>query len=514
MAQTVAWRPPQRASSKAAAYKSACGFFYFRSMVKESALNKIAKVSGNVAKSFFGFDVPYGAMSTEVLNPISYRSSGSIFGNEGWNFGAANGYDVYFSYSGLDAVVKAYERCAPVFSIINKQAYAYVNGKNKFRDDNDKDVSNTHQKQVAALLNNPNPFQNGKQFKAQAKVYCRLFGYCVILPDVPSGFPIEDAKRLWIIPPYMCEIVYRNQSVYTTVGGQVPNFIEKIIVTYGNEKTTLLPEQVFILKEITPGFSGNPFIPSSPIKSVQQNISNVIGIYDSKGMLINYRGALGILSPEKDPAGNIPIEEPEKKDIQDGLMRYGLRNGQWKFIVANSSMKWQQIGISYKDLMLSEWAEDDTMVIADSLNYPPKLLMNSQRSSLAGTEVDAFKKQLYQDHVIPYAEMIDEQLSQMFETQKYGYSIKSDYSHVAVLQEDKINAGRSRYYLNQGCLLEWQNNLLTANEWRALNAMEPLADGDKYYTDWVNAGKIFGAGKTTASNADTVAQAVNDNPNN
>jgi hypothetical protein len=460
--------------------------------MENKLINKIAKASGSVAKSFLGFG---NSMNTQLINSSNYQSGGNAFGNNGWLFDSAGlgGLDVHFSYNGLGDIVKAYEYCPPVYSIINKQAYAFINGKtfitNLKGKGKAKEATSEYANKVKALLSKPNALQNGKQFEAQAAVYLRLFGYCIILPIKPIGFPNEDATALWIIPPYMCEINFAKQTFYNLKKG----FISSIILKYGNEQSNLNPDDVIILRDITPGFE-TLFLPNSPVKPIQQNISNLIGIYNSKGVLINYRGALGILTPEVDKLNAIPLDPAQKKEIQDDFLQYGIKSNQWKFIISNSSLKWQQMGVPYKDLMLTEWAEDDTMVICDALNYPFKLLANTKSSSMNGTETAQFQKILYQDFIIPFAEMIYEQIAEAFNAEANNVKIEKDYSHVTVIQDDKLAAGRALQYANTGAEIQWLNNVITANEWRKLTELDPIDDGDVYYSDWVKAGKVFGSG--------------------
>jgi hypothetical protein len=339
------------------------------------------------------------------------------------------------------------------------------------------------------LLFNPNALQNGKQFEAQAAIYMRLFGYCVILPIKSKGFPNEDATALWIIPPYMCEFEFAKQTFYNLRKG----FISNIKVKYGTEVSNLNPDDVIILRDITPGFE-TLFLPNSPIKPIQQNISNLIGIYNSKGMLINYRGALGILTPENGGQyGPIPMDPEVKQEIQNDFLRYGLKSNQWKFIISNSSLKWQQMGVPYRDLMLTEWAEDDTMVISDALNFPFKLLANTRSSSMNGTETAQFQRILYQDFVIPFAEMIYEQLSEAFHADENNCRIIKSYEHITVIQEDKVNKSKARLLTNQACEIEFLNNIITVNQWLELNDMDTITDGDLYYSDWIEQGKTFGS---------------------
>ncbi len=421
----------------------------------ENIFNKFSKGIKTAAKDFFA-----GGLNSYSIDPSQYRGDVKLDAN-GWLFDTAgNSMERFFSYNGLQDVVKSYNLCPPVSSIINKQAYSYINGKLLYKDANGTDVENEHVKKLKKLFKTPNYIQNNKQFEAQICIYLRLFGFCVIMPTKTLGAKNITASNMWVIPPYMCEFVENKQTFYNLQNG----FINKIKVTYGNEVSYLYPEDIILLKDISPNFD-SMYLPSSPIKQIQQNVNNLIGIYNSKGTLINYRGALGILTPEVDPNGAIAADPEEQEDLQNKMSRYGLKNGQWKFIIANSAMKWQQMGIPYRDLMLTEWAEDDTMVVCDCLNYPYKLLSNTKSSSMNGTEVLQYQKLLYQDFTIPFAEMISEQFDYAFETEQNGYTIKKDFSHVSALQEDDVKKATARLLLNQSMKIEYENSLITINEW-------------------------------------------------
>ncbi len=465
-------------------------------MQKQSPIKSFLSGSSSVVKSFLGV----GAPTIDNISPFSYRQD-SLAKGSGWLFGANGGLDVHFSYSGLTDVVKAYECCAPVYSIINKQAYAFINGKTWITNKKGKEATTEFAKKVNTLLQQPNALQNAKQFEAQIAIYMRLFSYCVILPIKPVGYGNEDATALWIIPPYMCEFEFAKQTFYNLKKG----FISNIKVTYGNEISNLKPENVIILRDITPAFD-NIFLPGSTMKPLQQNISNLIGIYNSKGALINYRGALGILSPEIDPAGAITQDPEDKEELQRELLQYGLKQGQFKFIIANAAMKWQQMGISYKELMLPEWAEDETMIICDALNYPYRLMANSKSSSMNGTEVREYKTILYEDFVIPFADMIYEQLSQAFNCADNNCKIEKDYSHLAILQGDAVKKAQARNLRNQGLQIEFYNNLITLNRWLQLNDEDVMEGemGNKYYYELIKEGFTFG--KVGVSMADIFPQ--------
>lgn len=468
----------------------------------QSFLTKIATAGAGAVKSFLGADVP----SIDILSPMNYGNRTGSLPNSGWMFDSPSaGYDTYFSFTGLDDIVKAYETCPVVYSIINKQAYAITNGKTWLMDNKGKPGKGPYADKISSLLAAPNMFQNWKQFEAQMTIYIRLFGYCMVLPVIPVGYTIEDATALWIVPPYMCTIEYAEGTFFNMKNG----FIKSITISYGREKTTITEmDKIIILKDITPGFSdGNIFLPSSPVKPLQQNINNLIGIANSKGTLINYRGALGILTPEIDPNGAIAQTPDEISQMQNDLMRYGVRSGQWKFIVANSAMKWQQMGMSYRELMLTEWGEDDTMVICDGLNYPYKLLSNTASGSMAGTEANEWKKLLYQDFAMPFGKMITEQLGEALGLKEQNLHLEKDFSHVSVLQEDDLKNATARKARNDALLIEFQNNMLTLNRWLELNNEDAMPGdlGKKYYYELVELGWTFGGGGMTLQLTDPKA---------
>jgi hypothetical protein len=431
-------------------------------------INKIIKTSGTAAKSFLG-------LSNTNIFPVShsnYRSGGEAFGNKGWIFGNGNEYDKWYDYEGLDSVMTAYEQCGPIYSIINKQMMTFLNGKTKIVSKSGKEATTDFAKKVKALLANPNPETDQKEFEAQIAIYTLLFKYCIIYPVKPSGFGLEDATALWVIPPYMCSFVYAKETFFNLKKGHIAS----IKIRYGNEETILNPEDVIIIKGA--GISrSSMYVPDNAIKPIKQNINNICGIYESKGTLINHRGSLGILTPEIDPAGAIAQDPEEQKRLHADYNLYGLKTGQKRIIIANSAMKWQSMSVPYRDLMFTEWAEDDIRVICDTLNYPYKLLANQASSSMNGTETDAYKKQLYQDFTIPFSELIMEQIGSAFGMQDRSETIIKDFSHVSILQEDDVKKATALLIQNQGLKMQYEAGIITLDEWAIATGGEALPDG-------------------------------------
>lgn len=448
---------------------------------------------GNAFKSL----LPQSEHSMDVA-PGSYRG---IDGSDPMFFWGDNfNVEKVFSYTGHTSSLTAYKQCPPLTSVINRKAQAYINGKTWIMNTQGKEATSPDAKKLKKLFARPNPIQSWKQFEAQQQIYIQLFGFSIVFPIIPAGFekygPIE-ASSMWNIPPFMIDIKESNKIFYQT---DQSGIIDKIQLTYRNQKVDLPLKSLYIFKDFTPSFETLVF-PESRVQTLQMPINNIIGAMESRNVLINYRGALGAFTQEQSGGQypTIPMQPAEKEQLQKDFARYGLKNRQWKFIITTAALKWQQIGIATKDLMLFEEIDSDTMMICDQFGYPYRLLANNSSNSLGGSDVKQYKQLLYQDTIIPEAESCYEQWNNMFLTEERNINIQKDYSHLPILQEDEKDKATARYTRNQALLIEFQNNLLTLNRWLELNGEDTLTtpEGKLYYYQLVAQGWKFGSGGAT-----------------
>lgn len=417
------------------------------------------------------------------VSPIDYRPSIDQQGN--WFFEQHGKSFFYFTYTGHPDSQRAYECCPPVNAIINRKAQAYINGKtwvlNTQGKAKGKEATGVEASKIKKLIAKPNPLQSWKQFEAQGYIYQQLFGYNIVLPIKPVGFKDNiDATSLWNIPPSMVNIEETDKLFYQT---DVSGIIKEITLTYKGKESKLKVSDIYIMKDFTPSFY-SLILPQSRIAALSMPINNIIGAYESRNVLINYRGALGILSqdPGSGTYGPIPMDPDAKDQLQQDFRRYGLKNHQWQFIITSASLKWQAMGSNTKDLMLFEEIEADTMAICDAYNYPFQLMSAAKGTTFSN--LNEGKKLLYQDATIPEAESMYEQWNQLFDTPRFNIILDKDFTHVDVLQEDKVQAATARKQRNDALLIEYQNDLITMNRWLELNGEDPRPDGDVYYSEW------------------------------
>jgi hypothetical protein len=281
----------------------------------------------------------------------------------------------------------------------------------------------------------------------------------------------------------MLDIQETGKLFYQT---DLSGMLKSVVLNYKGEKTVLKSEDgsidkpLFIFRDLLPGFCSMIF-PDSRIKSLSLPISNIMGALESRGVLINYRGAMGILSSTNDKFGYVPIKPDQKKELQRDFMRYGLKQEQWKFIITSASLNWQQMGIPTKDLMLFEEIEDDVNMICDEIGYPIDLMAGSQRKTYQNAP-QAWRS-LYQDTIIPEADNTYDQWNMVFDCVANGCKMEKDYNHVPALQENKSEQATARKIMGEAVINEFKNNLITYNRVLELLDEDQLPGMDLYYRE-------------------------------
>jgi hypothetical protein len=480
-------------------------------------MNKYAIAASQLAKGNFGNAIAAIAsksVQSQLIQPARYRNGNFFFGV----FGA----DKAFIWGNYNSSLRAYQRCPVVSSIINRQALATINGKMSIIDDAGKESQKVQAKALRKLLKHPNPLQSGKQFRAQNNVYKRIYGYCPVLRMAPVGFENDFGTwRLWNIPPWMIQ-VEDNTDLFFLAGSKPFNSIR---LTYMGKSVPLDPANVFFVCEtqISTGlFELNSsqdnvslYLPDSKLLPVQQNIDNIISSLNSRGALNRNRGPLWILSndaADSPDAGSFPIDPLIKEELHKDFLQYGITGDQKKAILTDAKLKLQTVGFDVAQLKLLEGEIQDAKFIADQLNYPPYLL------GLVDSKFDnqqIAERNMYTGSVIPDAESDDEQWGDFLGLDDFGLHIKTDFSHLPVLQEDITEQGRGRWYMDQALLIEFQNDLITWNEWRVKLGDDPVSGMDLYYSDLVKAGRIVGPPKGgTTANVSSDSQNTNDQNSN
>jgi hypothetical protein len=467
--------------------------------IRKAGIDLLKGNFGNAIKSF---------VTADTIAPATYRSDGNFW------FWQQDGKEIHYQYGNLTSSLLAYQGCPPLAAIVNRKAQSFINGKTLLTNlqgkAKGKEATGDVATRLRSLLKRPNPLQSWKQFEAQNYIYQQLTGFCVTLPIKPVGFDPTYATAIWNIPPWMIEYqtIEKSEFIFST---SLKDFIKSIRIRWGGYSTELPLDDIYIFQDFTPSLNSVVFA-ESRVRANQQVISNIIGTYESRGVLIDKRGPSYIISSAQgDESGNIALTTAEKAAVEEDFKKFGLRKKQIQAIITSAAIKVQTVGFSTRDLMMFEEIEDDIMRLCDAYVFPYQLMASGKGTTFAN--VNDAKKLLYQDAIMPEAETIYEQWNQFFNLPVYGLELTKNYKHIAALQEDQVQQATARFNRNRACVIEFQNNVLTLNEWRELNGDDPLDNGlgELYYYELLDKGVRFAQGTSGASNPD---QQVSDNQNN
>lgn len=435
----------------------------------------LALINGDFSALNNDHTVSKSAGQTSIpINPATYRTPIG----DGWAFSTMGGVYSYFKYTDRYSCTDAYNRCPGLNAVINKKAHAFINGDTWVLDTKTGSVANgIYATQLRQLLDKPNPFQTWEHFEAQMYIFIQVYGFCPILAIKPVGYKNNiDASMLWNIPPTMIDFHPTGKFLKQT---ELTEIIDYVTINYAGEISQVSIDDICIVRDLTAPTDGMPFLPDSRIRSLEMPINNQIGAYESRNVLINFRGSLGIFSRELGATGSLPvpaITKDEKEELQKEFRRYGLRQNQWQYIITSAAMKWQPISHPVKDLMLFEEVKASNEAVCDKYGYPFELLSNENGTTFNNRKEAG--KELYQNATIPEAKSIYRQLNAFFKTQEYGIILDKDYSKVPILQEDEKERMDARFVRDQAYQIEWQNDLITRNQWRIANGEDAVLGDD------------------------------------
>lgn len=423
---------------------------------------------GLAMKSLFG-----GSFGTD-----DYRSDGDYF------YPFSNGADaIHFNDDSLVSFAKAYFECSPLSGIINRKAQAFTNGEtyviNTEGINKDKESNSEIAKKIRRLMNNPNKLQTREDFENQIYIYSQLFGFAVVLFMKPVGYPNYDADAMWVIPPHLLEITEKSGIFYK---GSNSSF-ERIRLTYGNEFVDLPLDNVAIIRDIMPSFN-SVLIPDSRVKTLKMPINNIIGAYESRNVLINSRGSLGILTNQtQDALSALPLKKGDKEEMyRDFRKFYGIRKGQAHIMITSANMKWQSMALPTKDLMLFEEIEDDGNRICDTYMFPPELFAK-MNGGTTFSNIATATRNLYQDAIMPEAKNIYAQWNKIFDTPKYNLEMGREYWKLPALQAANKEEAEAMLRLNQAMQIAFLKDVVSRDEWRVKLGFDPRDKSAVWYSD-------------------------------
>jgi len=359
----------------------------------------------------------------------------------------------------------AYNYCHAVNTVINRKVRAHINGIWVI-EDTEGNPAEDRMPNIARLLDRPNPVQSWAQFNAQQKLFTQIFGECIVLPLIPIGFDRSQVQALWIIPNWMWTKQYTGKFYQQT---ELSEVVSGYLIDNGHgEKLLIKPYDVIHLTDLTSPVTmldREYFNGQSRLYALKWAVWNIHAAMEGRNVMITKRGAIGILSNDsKDVAGLIPVDPKEKTDVQNQFQQYGLAATQAQVIITNASLKWQQMTLPTKDLLLFEETEDSTLQIADAYDLPPDLLGSTGSKKTYQNVLEA-KKSLYQDAIIPESIVFSEAYTNWL-LKGTGLQFKIYYDHLEVFQKSKKEEAEGIKAITDSITVLYEKTIITKEEAR------------------------------------------------
>lgn len=338
-------------------------------------------------------------------------------------------------------------------AIINYKARVFSGMRIKAVDSNGKEKDIPQINQFAQ----PNPLQNFKEFSTQYYVLRAIFGNEFIHPVFASDK--KKVKAYWNLPPVSAEVIPVDSQLIPFNMTEIEELIKGYKFLYNGQEIKYGADEIIHFNDNQVHFDRNKILlGDSKLRPLVQACENIKNAYEARGILI-LNAALGILSNETaDADGTVDMDPKEKERLQKAYKEeYGLSKRKWSFITTNAKLKWQSMATDVQKLQLHKEVEDDFQTIANAHNFPPEILQPKSGNSLNQQNKDGALRQLYQEAIIPEA---DEWLQGFANWMELDFVLKSDWSHISVLQLDKERASKSINWAATGLVKAKDGNLI------------------------------------------------------
>lgn len=427
-------------------------------------------------------------------------NKGVAFNARAWEDIGFYGYANFLDISTSLDIVKAVNECPQVGSILYRKGQAHANGKLEFLQPNGiEPYVGKSLAQWERIFSKPNVFQNRAQYVDMRTKFLQSFGWCAEYKEVPMGFSFDVDSMVKVnrtlLNPAQCKIEWKPMSTI-----RVPDrtsFIKSFEYT-DNGVTTKITDFENLYFYVNPNvFAKNQgYLPESPLKVAKYPINNSIKNYKSRARLISK--PYGALTPTASNGVTPLVPTPtEKKEFLDEYQKsYGVEDSQSDIVLSPFDMKFTPFMYPIRDLQLLELLKSDSATICDVMGYEYDLLARDLGGVALNNKNEAGKN-LYQNHIIPEAKNIDEQEMESLNMLANGIMIRTSFSHLPIMQEDKklasdvlrsdVNAVLTAFMNNQ-CIYEDMVNRV------GLSKPNSLFMG-KYWSDLDdNSRKLFAGG--------------------
>lgn len=314
-------------------------------------------------------------------------------------------------------------------------------------------------------LERPNVTQSFWEWRLQKKIFDELAGNSFTYGNFTMGFTrdVKMLTALWNVWPAFMSYKLGNAYFEAT---KMSDIIKEWKFELGQYKKVWTADEIMHKNKPNTDPRNGLIFGTPPIMSLIRPLTNIDMAYESRNVLMKNRGMRVILTSEKeDASGVIPLQESEKKIVQNQIKDYGLLSNQSQFFFSQFPLKAVPIDQDVAKLGLFEEIATDTLTIAHGFGVP-ELLVKLYIKGGTFENLEASERRLYQSTLIP--EDVDDMqaLGNFLGLDETDWMLLPDYSHIACLQESEDKKETREKTKSDRLLNALAKNAITKDEYR------------------------------------------------
>jgi hypothetical protein len=357
----------------------------------------------------------------------------------------------------------AYKHISQVRMVIDKRAECLASAVPYILDKDGNEPETKDAKKLRKLFDTSNFIQSFSELYVLKEIYRLIYGWSAIylLRAFDGAMPIA----MFAIPPSILNFrIDNNYLLYNQTDAS--NIVKSVKITGTNAEINF--SDLIFFRDSIPN-TENPLLSDSKMQSIFNEYDLASAISEAEKTIVERRGAFGILSKDINDPNSIGIFEDERDELQKKYQdTYGLRMSKNQIIITQMALKWQQMSLPVRDLMLVELGEEAQKRIAGVYDVPYNLLPGGSDSTFSNQE--KAEKHLYASKAIPTSESDAKKFTDAI-LAKYDLHLKLDYSDLYLFQDDLKDKATSINTAINGLNAAFTAGNITREEWR-LNASQ------------------------------------------
>lgn len=327
------------------------------------------------------------------------------------------------------------------------------------------------------ILKHPNPLMTWREVVYQHFVYKLATGngfFRAALPEniTPDAIKFQWCSNYWSLPAHLVQVIPANNSYGLPLFGVagVEDMIKGYTISLNEYSGQIIPYyQIWHDRDGIPEMTrGTGYLMAeSRLLSVKKPIANLIAVYDARNVIYIKRGALGfIVALKSDPTGTVALEPSEKDELRKEVdNRYGVGEGKSPYAITDIPINFVRTNLSISELQPFDETLEDAIKIAGVYGIPAVLVPRKDQSTFSNQ--DTAEKSVYTSTIIPAAKRFCEGLTAFIGLDKKGLYLDCDFSDVACLQAGMKEGEEVKKLVNDRCLSQFNNGLISINDWRS-----------------------------------------------